>query len=649
MKAVTAALLLLALVVPASASAHATLLRTSPANGAVLDSPPPAVRVEFDDAVRVAGGIAAVANATSESVLAGRATARGRTLTIPLRPHLRDGVYSVRWSIASDDGHREQGVLAFAVGEGSGTPTAVLGAGVPLTWSDVVLRTLYYLGLLVAGGAAVFALVNRRTLGAGLQRPLAHVLFFALLFAFLGASGTVHTAPPGTRYALVLKVAITLALAGGAAAALAPTVPRLLPVAGTCALALLLAPTLAGHALDRSQPHWLSVPVDFAHIAGAAVWLGGLVCLVYLVPRASSAPEVRAAVVGRFSSAALVAVLVVAASGLGRALTELSAVSQLWATSYGRALIVKTAVFVPLLGLGWVNRTFLLRAFDRLRRSAAAEVIAIAGIVVAVAILTELRPGTDISSAVAAPAAVGRPAVLPPRDAVVDAHELGQLAVAVARQPRRATVTILGPDGNGVDGRKVRIGDVAATACGPGCYRAPAAARGPLRVSIGSETLVFDAAADAPSAASLLAAVTRAYRASRSIVFDERLASSPSNAQTTRFTAVAPDRLAYRTTDGTAAVVIGGRRWDRARAGAPWVKSPQTPLDVTEPYWRSPANAHLVAPNTITFLDRRIPAWFRVTLARGRPTASRMTAAAHFMVDRYVGFDVPATVSPPSR
>jgi hypothetical protein len=26
-----------------------------------------------------------------------------------------------------------------------------------------------------------------------------------------------------------------------------------------------------------------------------------------------------------------------------------------------------------------------------------------------------------------------------------------------------------------------------------------------------------------------------------------------------------------------------------------------------------------------------------------------MTAAAHFMVDRYVGFDVPATVSPPSR
>jgi copper transport protein len=648
-KAVVAALVVLALVAPASAFAHATLLATSPENGAVLDAAPTKVTVHFDDTVRVAGGNAAVANATSESVLAGHAVAHGRTLVIPLEPHLRNGVYSVRWSIVSDDGHREQGVLAFAIGQGSGTPTTVLGAGVPLTWSDVLLRTLYYLGLLVAGGAAVFALLNRRTLGEGLQRPLAHLLFFSLLFAFLGASGIVHTAPPGTRYALVLKIAITLSLVGGAAAALAPSVPRLLPVSGACALALLLAPTLSGHALDRNQPRWLSVPADLGHIVGAAVWLGGLVSLVYLIPRASGSPDARGAAVRRFSSSALVAVLLVAASGLARALTELSAFSQVWSTSYGRALIVKTALFVPLIGLGWVNRTFLLRAFHRLRRSASIEVIAITGIVVAVAVLTELRPGTDVSRAAAAPAVVPRPAVLPPRNAVVDARELGDLAVAVAREPRRATVTIISSDGTGVDGRNVRIGETGATSCGSGCYRAPAPPSGPLRVSIGSDTLVFPVPVAAPGAAALLRQVTRSFRASRSIVFDERLASSPTNVQTTRFTVVAPNRLAYTTKDGAAAVVIGGRRWDRSKAGAAWVPSPQTPLDVTQPYWQSPTNAHLVAPDTITFLDRRIPAWFRVTVRNGRPTASHMTAAAHFMVDRYIGFDVPATVSPPSR
>ena len=643
-RAAVTALIAVALVAPASASAHATLLGTTPANGAVLASAPAKVTVEFDDTVRVAGGNAAVSNASSQSVLGGPPSAGGRTLTLPLG-HLRHGAYSVRWSIVSDDGHREQGVIAFAVGEGSAAPSSVLGAGVPLTWSDILLRTLYYLGVLVAGGAALFALVNRRTLGRTLERPLGHMLFFALLFAFLGASGIVHTAPPGTRYALVLKVAITVSLAGGGAAALAPTVPRLLPVAGACSLALLLAPTLAGHALDRNQPQWLSVPADLAHVAGAAAWLGGLVSLVYVLPRAAGAA--RGEAVRRFSRTALVAVLVIAASGLARALTELSAVSQVWTTSYGRALIVKTAVFLPLLGAGWMNRTFLVRAFDRLRRSASVEVVAIAGVVIAVAVLTELRPGRELPRALAAPA-VARPPALPPRDAVVDARELGDLVVAVARQPGRATVTLVGTGGTGVDGRPVRVDGQSARPCGSGCYRAPATGVR-IRISVGPDTLVFSLPLRAPDASALLARATRAFRASRTIVFDERLASSPTNAQTTRFTVVAPNRLAFSTKDGPSAVVIGAQRWDRAGAGAPWIRSPQTPLDVTQPYWQSPTNVHLVAPRTITFLDRRIPAWFRVTLANGRPAVSRMTAAAHFMVDRYVGFDGPATVSPPSR
>jgi hypothetical protein len=68
---------------------------------------------------------------------------------------------------------------------------------------------------------------------------------------------------------------------------------------------------------------------------------------------------------------------------------------------------------------------------------------------------------------------------------------------------------------------------------------------------------------------------------------------------------------------------------------------------VTQPYWRTVTNVHLVAPGVITFLDRRIPAWFRVTVRGSRPSRMQMTAAAHFMVERYVGFDGPVTISPP--
>jgi copper transport protein len=638
-----------ALVLPGAAFAHATLLQTTPANGTVLAKAPKSVTVLFDDSVRVAKGNAAVDNATQASVLAGKASVQGRRLTIPLRP-LADGAYSVRWSIVSEDGHREKGVLAFAVGEGA-APHSVLGASVPLTWSDILLRTLYYLGVLAGGGLAAFGILGRRILGPALQRPLSHLLFFSLLLVFLGGSGILHAAPPGTRFALVLKVALTVSLAGGSAAALAPTIPKLLPVAYAAALALLAAPMLSGHALDRDQPRVLSVIADLAHLASAAVWLGGLIAVVYAVPRATEEDATRRAAVARFSNAALVSVVVLGVSGIARALTELSSVSQLWSTSYGRALLVKTAIFVPLLGVGALNRTVLIRVFRRVRRSARVEVVAIVGIVVAVAILTELAPGRKgAGSLAAAPLAAARPPTFPPLDAVVDAHELGSLAVAIAREPSRMTVTIIGPDATGVDGRNVRVDGATAKPCGSGCYRAPSPKAGRLVVSIGGRTLKFDVASEAPDATALLARITRTYRASRTIVFDETLASSPTNATTTRFTVVAPHRLAYQTRGGgPGAIVVGARRWDRSNDQAPWQPSSQTPIDVTTPYWTEPTNAHLVAPHTITFLDRRIPGWFRLTFAGSRPTVQHMTAAAHFMTDRYVGFDGPVEVSPPSR
>jgi copper transport protein len=638
---------LMALIAPASAAAHATLLSTSPASGAVVDRSPQSVRVQFDDTIRIAPGNAAVSNESNATVLNGAPRTAGHTLVLPLRSGLANGAYSVRWSIVSDDGHREQGVLAFAVGSGSAAPQSVLGASAPLSWSNLLLRTLFFLGVLAAGGATVFGLLTRRLLGDRLGTPLAHVLFFALLAAFIGASGMIHGAPPGTRFDLVIKVAVTLALVGGAAAALAPTVPLLVYIAGACSLALLATPTLAGHALDRDQPRVLAPLVDVAHVASAAVWLGGLLSLVYVLPRASVEGRARAAAVRRFSASALVAVIVLGVSGLTRALTELSAVHQLWTTSYGQMLLVKTALFVPLLGLGWLNRTILISAFARLRRSASLEIVLLVGVVIAVGVLTELRPGTaQPAAAAAAPLGAAQPATLPPKNAVVTAQELGSLGLAVARTPSTVFVTLIGPDGTGVNGRGVTVDGTPAGPCGSGCYSAPAVPGG-LSIGVGARTVQIDLPANAPDAHALLQRVTRAYRNARTAVFDEHLASTPTNGETTRFTVVAPNRLAYQTKNGPAAVVIGSQRWDRDTPRGPWVRSAQTPLQVMQPYWGSPTNVHLVAPNVITFLDRRVPAWFRVTLSGVRPKRVQMTAAGHFMVDRYVGIDVPAVVSPP--
>src|ERR687886_198248 len=68
---VVACAVVAALALPAAASAHANLLRLRPANGAVLATPPAAVHVFFDDAIRVGPGVEAVRNGGG-SVLGGR-------------------------------------------------------------------------------------------------------------------------------------------------------------------------------------------------------------------------------------------------------------------------------------------------------------------------------------------------------------------------------------------------------------------------------------------------------------------------------------------------------------------------------------------------------------------------------------------------
>src|SRR6478609_6079044 len=88
---------LVALLVPGSAWAHASLVRTNPSNGAVLAHSPASVQVTFDDTVRPGPGIAAIRNGGG-SVLAGHTHVVGaKTLVIPLRRGLANGDYSVRW------------------------------------------------------------------------------------------------------------------------------------------------------------------------------------------------------------------------------------------------------------------------------------------------------------------------------------------------------------------------------------------------------------------------------------------------------------------------------------------------------------------------------------------------------------------------
>ena len=665
-----------ALAAAPAAWAHARIVSTHPTDGAVLASAPAQVTIRFDDTVRVLGGTTVVDNSDKRPVTAGKPSGRGRLVTIPLEK-LRDGDYTVRWRVLSDDGHTIEGVFAFAVGVGRAPPSAALSArGTNLT-RNVISRWFFFSGLLIAVGVALFVPLAwwpaLRAAGADPDERVLWPLAFAGFFlAFLGASTLIpHHNPATTRFGLAYEVGGIIAVVGATLSAVAFVDRRVGRGVFVCALALLPIPSVAGHALDRGQwPRPLNVAADILHMGAAAVWIGGLLALAIGLPRAARklSPEQRArfsaALVPRLSAIALVSVAIIAATGLIRALSELTAVSQLWTSGYGRALVVKTGLLAVVVALGWINRSRLVPRLrlEALRRNVVLELVLLAGVVIAVAFLTDLAPGRQLARAVASPQAP-QPIDDPPPEATVLAGESGGRAVGLAIMPGgRLQATVLGPDDNGVDGLSVgfRAGGriVGSTRCGPGCYEADrriGARR--ITVVLDSGPVTFDLPGATQPASRLVGEARRAFAGLRSLVIHERLASSRRNKLTTTFRIVAPDRLTYVTSEGSRAVVIGGKRWDAQGKGA-FLQSSQTPLQVPGSEWGPRwLNARTLGETTVagrradlvSFFDPQLPAWFELAVdpATHRPLTLKMTAAAHFMHHIYTGFNQPMRIVPP--
>jgi copper transport protein len=168
----------------------------------------------------------------------------------------------------------------------------------------------------------------------------------------------------------------------------------------------------SGHA-GTGTDAGLGTAFDALHAWATAAWLGGLVMLavlaVPLLRALGSADRVHlgAAVIVRFSSLAVAAVVVLVVTGVYRALAELPSFDALWTTSYGVVLIVKLAIFVLMLGLAAWNRFALHPRLERdalgispggtsalaaLRTSIRAEVVLAALVMVAVAVLVSIPP-----------------------------------------------------------------------------------------------------------------------------------------------------------------------------------------------------------------------------------------------------------------
>lgn len=131
------------------------------------------------------------------------------------------------------------------------------------------------------------------------------------------------------------------------------------------ALATALPLAQQGHAAGASG-HGQAVNSLLVHLVGAAVWLGGLLALVF-VARATDRQRL-AVLASRYSTLALLAFIGVAASGAVSAWLRVGSFDALFGTGYGQLVMLKTAALVVLGVFGAAQRTRLIpRIADSVR------------------------------------------------------------------------------------------------------------------------------------------------------------------------------------------------------------------------------------------------------------------------------------------
>ena len=398
--------ILVALAVPASAFAHASLLKESPSYKQEVAKVPHWIALTFDQDVELIPKAVVVLDRRGDN-LARPARVDGARLIAPVRK-LPRGPYTVRWKALSSDGHVVSGVYTFGVGVPAPPVTDAVGAQGPTTTEHIV-RWVYFLGLSLLVGGIGFQLLVARNVAAKRFYVVtgigAIVVLETGIVAFLLRAedalqlpfgdflyGDLSPLSHGTRFGEAF-IAMELGFALVAAFLVLAWVSdrrSMLWIAFLLGLGFASGLSISGH----SSVSGTEAIADWFHLSAAILWVGGLIQLgVVIWP---TAPELRSVAFRRFSRLATACVAVLLAAGTYLSIERLPALHDLWRSGYGHVLLVKLGLVCVALSWGAAHQFIAMprleRHGSRLARSLLGESAVAMAVLLAAAVLVDSKP-----------------------------------------------------------------------------------------------------------------------------------------------------------------------------------------------------------------------------------------------------------------
>jgi copper transport protein len=404
----------------AAALAHAALVGSEPADGAMLAEAPSRFVLTFNEPVSPLA-LRLIDDAGTATTLDFRIADISVVIDDP--GELGGGSHALSWRVISADGHPVGGTVLFSVGAPSagGVPGAQEIVDWPLRIAVWICRVAIYLGFFIGIGGLFFSsfIARDNAPTRGLQRAMIGLGLVAVSLS-VGLQGLDALDLPISSFATPLVWQTAMGTSWGATAAIgfAALVAALGGnelrgrLQGVLALAAFLGVGVAlaasGHA-GSARPQLLTRPAVLVHVLAVTFWIGALVPLATQLRRKDATTALH-----RFSAVIPFAVLPLVIAGALLAIVQVREPAALLSTAYGRVLLVKLALVVALLLLAAVNcwrLTGRVEAGDgaaarRLRRSILVEVALSAAILCTVATWRFTPPPRALEAAASVPASV---------------------------------------------------------------------------------------------------------------------------------------------------------------------------------------------------------------------------------------------------